>query len=97
MATDKRVTYRRKHSYNTRSNKIRKVKTPGTCADASRVEFLLFLRSDPTTTGVNTAGSAGPTLIGCCWMDECSGLCVVVGLAARSYDKLGQNYSIVWL
>jgi len=29
-ARDTRVTYRRKHSYNTRSNKIRKVKTPGT-------------------------------------------------------------------
>lgn len=28
-SSDKRVTYRRKHSYNTRSNKIRKVKTPG--------------------------------------------------------------------
>lgn len=29
MGVDRRVTYRRKHSYNTRSNKIRKVKTPG--------------------------------------------------------------------
>lgn len=28
-SSDKRVTYRRKHSYNTRSNKVRKVKTPG--------------------------------------------------------------------
>lgn len=26
---DNRVTYRRNHSYNTRSNKIRKVRTPG--------------------------------------------------------------------
>ena len=26
---DKRITYRRRHSYNTRSNKIRKLKTPG--------------------------------------------------------------------
>lgn len=29
MTVDRRVTYRRSHSYNTRSNKIRKVKTPG--------------------------------------------------------------------
>jgi hypothetical protein len=29
MAKDNRVTYRRRHSYNTRSNRIRKVKTPG--------------------------------------------------------------------
>ena len=29
MGKDARVTYRRRHSYNTRSNKIRKVKTPG--------------------------------------------------------------------
>eukprot|EP01116_Phalansterium_solitarium_P016996 TRINITY_DN407_c0_g1_i1.p1 TRINITY_DN407_c0_g1~~TRINITY_DN407_c0_g1_i1.p1 ORF type:complete len:118 (-),score=14.50 TRINITY_DN407_c0_g1_i1:82-435(-) len=26
---DSRITYRRRHSYNTKSNKIRKVKTPG--------------------------------------------------------------------
>ena len=26
---DQRVTYRRRHSYNTRSNKVRLVKTPG--------------------------------------------------------------------
>lgn len=26
---DARVTYRRRHSYNTRSNKVQKVKTPG--------------------------------------------------------------------
>eukprot|EP00088_Acartia_fossae_P051054 TRINITY_DN57324_c0_g1_i1.p1 TRINITY_DN57324_c0_g1~~TRINITY_DN57324_c0_g1_i1.p1 ORF type:complete len:134 (-),score=0.99 TRINITY_DN57324_c0_g1_i1:36-377(-) len=26
---DQRVTYRRRHSYNTRSNKIKKVRTPG--------------------------------------------------------------------
>jgi large subunit ribosomal protein L34e len=29
MTTDKRITYRRRHSYNTRSNKIRKFRTPG--------------------------------------------------------------------
>ncbi len=29
MGKDNRVTYRRRHSYNTRSNRIRKVKTPG--------------------------------------------------------------------
>ncbi len=29
MSVDRRVTYRRSHSYNTRSNRIRKVKTPG--------------------------------------------------------------------
>lgn len=29
MAKDNRVTFRRRHSYNTRSNRIRKFKTPG--------------------------------------------------------------------
>mmetsp|Transcript_13051 Transcript_13051/g.28377 ORF Transcript_13051/g.28377 Transcript_13051/m.28377 type:complete len:128 (-) Transcript_13051:134-517(-) len=29
MGSDKRVTFRRRHSYATKSNKIRKVKTPG--------------------------------------------------------------------
>jgi large subunit ribosomal protein L34e len=29
VGTDTRVTYRRRHSYNTRSNKIRKFRTPG--------------------------------------------------------------------
>ena len=29
MIGDKRITYKRRHSYNTRSNKIRKLKTPG--------------------------------------------------------------------
>ncbi len=29
MGKDNRVTYRRRHSYNTASNKVKKVKTPG--------------------------------------------------------------------
>jgi len=29
MAKDNRLTFRRRHSYNTKSNKVRKVKTPG--------------------------------------------------------------------
>jgi len=29
LGTDARVTYKRRHAYNTRSNKIRKIRTPG--------------------------------------------------------------------
>ena len=29
LGSDKRVTYRRRHSFNTRSNRIKRVKTPG--------------------------------------------------------------------
>ncbi len=32
MVKDSRITYRRRHSYNTKSNRIRVVKTPGTLA-----------------------------------------------------------------
>lgn len=32
-----RLTYRRRHSYATKSNQVRKVKTPGECSGAMRL------------------------------------------------------------
>jgi len=49
---DARVTYRRRHSYNTRSNKIRKVKTPG---ERARPRATSMADGEPAASCVATA------------------------------------------
>lgn len=71
MVSDIRVTYRRRHSYNTASNRIEVVKTPG------RNYRVLFMCLGARLTVHYMKKSVGAVKCACC-KKPLAGVCVVV-------------------
>ena len=69
-----RLTYRRRHSYATKSNKVRKVKTPGGNTSSLLLSLYSHLGTDSSRTSLELRSCIEATLdMLCGWVDKLMG------------------------